>query len=85
MREALPTGPLTPAVFHILMALYGRERHGYDIPKNLAVCINRPLRGSQPPRAATSALFSRVLKSDGRDGTAAIGRVLGARGIRHLY
>ena len=23
--------PLTPAVFHILLALYGRERHGYDI------------------------------------------------------
>ena len=23
--------PLTPAVFHILLALVGRERHGYDI------------------------------------------------------
>lgn len=23
--------PLTPAVFHILLALFGRERHGYDI------------------------------------------------------
>jgi DNA-binding MarR family transcriptional regulator len=23
--------PLTPALFHILLALYGRERHGYDI------------------------------------------------------
>jgi DNA-binding PadR family transcriptional regulator len=23
--------PLTPAVFHILLAHYGRERHGYDI------------------------------------------------------
>jgi DNA-binding PadR family transcriptional regulator len=23
--------PLTPAVFHILLALYGRKRHGYDI------------------------------------------------------
>jgi hypothetical protein len=29
--------PLTPAVFHILLALIGRERHGYDImhPVNL--------------------------------------------------
>jgi DNA-binding PadR family transcriptional regulator len=23
--------PLTPAVFHILLALLGKERHGYDI------------------------------------------------------
>jgi DNA-binding PadR family transcriptional regulator len=23
--------PLTPAVFHILLALVGKERHGYDI------------------------------------------------------
>ena len=23
--------PLTPAVFHILLALFGKERHGYDI------------------------------------------------------
>jgi len=29
--KSKPTGPLTPAVFHILLALYGRERHGYDI------------------------------------------------------
>jgi DNA-binding MarR family transcriptional regulator len=26
-----PQVPLTPAVFHILLALVGRERHGYDI------------------------------------------------------
>jgi DNA-binding PadR family transcriptional regulator len=31
MGKPKPTGPLTPAVFHILLALYGRERHGYDI------------------------------------------------------
>src|SRR5215472_11152305 len=31
MSKSKPTGPLTPAVFHILLALYGRERHGYDI------------------------------------------------------
>jgi DNA-binding PadR family transcriptional regulator len=23
--------PLTPAVFHLLLALVGKERHGYDI------------------------------------------------------
>jgi DNA-binding PadR family transcriptional regulator len=31
MRKSDPAGPLTPAVFHILLALHGRERHGYDI------------------------------------------------------
>jgi DNA-binding PadR family transcriptional regulator len=32
MGKSKPNSPpLTPAVFHILLALYGRERHGYDI------------------------------------------------------
>jgi DNA-binding PadR family transcriptional regulator len=31
MGKSKAAGPLTPAVFHILLALYGRERHGYDI------------------------------------------------------
>ena len=31
MGKPKPAGPLTPAVFHILLALYRRERHGYDI------------------------------------------------------
>jgi DNA-binding PadR family transcriptional regulator len=31
MSKSTPAGPLTPAVFHILLALYGGERHGYDI------------------------------------------------------
>lgn len=31
MSRSKPAGPLTPAVFHILLTLYGRERHGYDI------------------------------------------------------
>lgn len=31
MSASTPLGPLTPAVFHILLALHGRERHGYDI------------------------------------------------------
>src|ERR1700730_10425247 len=31
MSKSSAMGPLTPAVFHILLALHGRERHGYDI------------------------------------------------------
>jgi DNA-binding PadR family transcriptional regulator len=31
MTKSSSPGPLTPAVFHILLALCGRERHGYDI------------------------------------------------------
>ena len=31
MSKSEPTLPLTPAVFHILLALLGKERHGYDI------------------------------------------------------
>jgi DNA-binding PadR family transcriptional regulator len=31
MGKSEPRLPLTPAVFHILLALFGQERHGYDI------------------------------------------------------
>ena len=31
MSKPEPQAPLTPAVFHILLALFGGERHGYDI------------------------------------------------------
>ena len=31
MSQSKPVLPLTPAVFHILLALFGKERHGYDI------------------------------------------------------
>jgi DNA-binding PadR family transcriptional regulator len=31
MAKSAPVTPLTPAVFHILLALCGGERHGYDI------------------------------------------------------
>src|SRR5258708_30916444 len=31
MSKSRPKLPLTPAVFHILLALFGKERHGYDI------------------------------------------------------
>jgi DNA-binding PadR family transcriptional regulator len=31
MSKSAPQVPLTPAVFHILLALFDQERHGYDI------------------------------------------------------
>jgi DNA-binding PadR family transcriptional regulator len=31
MSKSGPELPLTPAVFHILLALFGQERHGYDL------------------------------------------------------
>jgi DNA-binding PadR family transcriptional regulator len=31
MSKSEPPLPLTPAVFHILLTLFGKERHGYDI------------------------------------------------------
>jgi len=31
MSRSKPPLPLTPAVFHILLALFSKERHGYDI------------------------------------------------------
>ena len=31
MSKSKPPLPLTPTVFHILLALFGKERHGYDI------------------------------------------------------
>jgi DNA-binding PadR family transcriptional regulator len=31
MGKSAPAAPLTPAVFHILLTLFGKERHGYDI------------------------------------------------------
>jgi DNA-binding PadR family transcriptional regulator len=37
MVKSEPRLPLTPAVFHILLALFGRERHGYDIMQQVDV------------------------------------------------
>ena len=37
MPTTLPNPPLTPAVFHILLALSGGERHGYGIMKQVDV------------------------------------------------
>ena len=31
MKQVKRRTPLTPAVLHILLALFGKERHGYDI------------------------------------------------------
>jgi DNA-binding PadR family transcriptional regulator len=36
--------PLTPAVFHILLALAGGERHGYGIMQEIAASTDRQLR-----------------------------------------
>lgn len=35
MPATVPNPPLTPAVFHILLALSGGERHGYGIMKQV--------------------------------------------------
>ena len=35
MRKRDPHVPLTPAVFYILLALSGKERHGYDIMRQV--------------------------------------------------
>jgi DNA-binding PadR family transcriptional regulator len=35
MTDTNPTPPLTPAVFHILLALSSGERHGYGIMKQV--------------------------------------------------
>jgi DNA-binding PadR family transcriptional regulator len=37
MSKPEPPLPLTPAVFHILLALFGKERHGYDIMQQVKV------------------------------------------------
>jgi DNA-binding PadR family transcriptional regulator len=37
MNKPGPLLPLTPAVFHILLALFGRQRHGYDIMQQVSV------------------------------------------------
>ncbi len=36
MSKAGPVAPLTPAVFHILLALYSQERHGYEIMQQVS-------------------------------------------------
>ncbi len=44
MTESQQPTPLTPAVFHILLALAGEERHGYGIMQEVAAITNGALR-----------------------------------------
>src|SRR5665213_2601780 len=39
-EKTFNTNPLTPAVFHILLALSTKERHGYDIMKQVKESSN---------------------------------------------
>ncbi|HLI09151.1 MAG TPA: PadR family transcriptional regulator [Ktedonobacteraceae bacterium] len=43
-REPEALLPLTPAVFHILLALADRERHGYGIMQDIAARTNGTVR-----------------------------------------
>jgi len=42
--EPAPTGPLTPAVFHILLALAHGERHGYGIMQEASLLSGGAVR-----------------------------------------
>jgi DNA-binding PadR family transcriptional regulator len=42
--ESQQPTPLTPAVFHILLALAGEERHGYGIMQEVAAITDGALR-----------------------------------------
>ena len=42
MGKVEPQVPLTPAVFHILLALFGQERHGYDIMQQVKLDYRAP-------------------------------------------
>jgi DNA-binding PadR family transcriptional regulator len=44
MSKATPVVPLTPAVFHILLALFGKERHGYDIMQQVKADSNSTVK-----------------------------------------
>jgi DNA-binding PadR family transcriptional regulator len=44
IKDPLALLPLTPAVFHILLALADRERHGYSIMRVVAVDTNNSLQ-----------------------------------------
>ena len=58
--SSLP-GPLTPAVFHVLLALAGHERHGYAILKE----ILRQTDGAMRMQAGTLyGTLQRLLEAD---------------------
>jgi DNA-binding PadR family transcriptional regulator len=70
MRKSEPKVPLTPAVFHILLALFGKERHGYDIMQQVKMDSQNAVKmgpgtlyGSLDRMIATGL----VAKSDTRD------------------
>ena len=44
MSKTDPIVPLTPAVFHILLALFGKERHGYDIMQQVKTDSNNTVK-----------------------------------------
>lgn len=44
MSKPAPVVPLTPAVFHILLALHGNERHGYDIMQQVKTDSNNTVK-----------------------------------------
>jgi DNA-binding PadR family transcriptional regulator len=56
-----PTGPLTPAMFHVLLALAGDDLHGYAILKEVE------LRTSGKVRLSTGTLYGIIkrLLADG--------------------
>ena len=59
--KAEPFGPLTPAMFHVLLALAGDDLHGYAILKEVA------LRTSGKVRLSTGTLYGiikRLLADD---------------------
>lgn len=50
MSKSEPPLPLTPAVFHILLALVGKERHGYDIMEQVSELLPVSLDGDLSDR-----------------------------------
>ena len=44
METSKPLSPLTPAVFYILLALAGGEKHGYEIMKQVTYDSNRQVK-----------------------------------------
>ena len=70
MSKSIPTGPLTPAVFHILLALYGQERHGYDIMQQVKQDSNGSVKmgpGTLYGSLDRMIVAGLVTKSDTRD------------------
>lgn len=70
MSKSSPAGPLTPAVFHILLALYTRERHGYDIMQQVKMDSQNAVKmgpGTLYGSLDRMIAAGLVVKSDTRD------------------